>query len=101
MILRWDGGRALADAEMIADLYRVSTRTVRRYCPVVWREPRAGKQPGVGGRVFYDAVAAATHLAVVDPRPERRAERRAAAERTLNALRYRTTRGQGKGRGSG
>ena len=79
MILQWVGDQAEADAAMIAVLYAVSARTVQRYCPVLRREPRAGRPRGLSGVAWYDPVAAATHLAGVTPRPAR----------ALAALRYR------------
>lgn len=80
MILIWEGETALADADMLAILYEVSTRTVRRHCRPVRYEPRPGRPRGHGGRALYDAVAAADALTGVAARPER----------TLAALRSRT-----------
>lgn len=81
MILRWEGDRVLADVEMVARLYEVSVRTVRRHCRPVRYTPRAGEPRGSGGVALYDALAAGTpeQLGSVAPRPER----------TLAALRYR------------
>lgn len=76
--LEWDGDRPLADVDMLATLYEVSTRTVRRHCTPVRYTSRAGGGRG-GGRALYDAFAAGAALAGVAPRPER----------TLTALRYR------------
>lgn len=84
MLLRWDGNRPLADAEMIATLYEVSTRTVRRHCPVVRYEPRVGSPRGRGGVALYDAFTAGEQLVGVAPRPER----------TRIALHYRMTQNQ-------
>lgn len=78
MILTWKGGAPLADGPMVAALYEVSTRTVRRHCTPVDHTPRAGAGRG-GGAALYDAFAAGEALAGVAPRPER----------TLAALRYR------------
>ncbi len=78
MQLEWDGDRPLADADMLATLYEVSVRTVRRHCTPDKYTDRAGGGRG-GGRALYDAFAAGVALAGVAPRPER----------TLAALRYR------------
>ncbi len=78
MQLEWDGDRPLADADMIATLYEVSARTVRRHCTPARYTARAGGDRG-GGRALYDAFAAGAALAGVAPRPDR----------TLTALRYR------------
>jgi hypothetical protein len=83
MRLRWDGDRPLADRAMVAALYEVSERTVRRHCTPVDRDPRAG-QPRGAGVAWYDAFAAGDALADVAPRP--------AQARTLAALTYRRTR---------
>jgi hypothetical protein len=77
MYLRWEGDRPLADRELLAKIYEVSERTIRRHCTPALREPRTGRPRGEGGRVLYDAYAAATALADVAPRPAR----------TLRALR--------------
>lgn len=87
MYLRWDGNRPLADREMLATLYEVSTRTVRRYCTPVTYEPRrrspaAGPPPVRPGTALYDALAAAQDLEDVAPRPGR----------TVAALSYRFNR---------
>lgn len=71
MLVRWENGVPLADREMIAKLYEVSERTVRRHCVPVRREPLAGRPRGLGGVVLYDAIAAAAALAGVAPRPDR------------------------------
>lgn len=71
MYLRWDGNRPLADREMVAALYEVSERTVRRHCRPTLHEPRAGQPRGTGGLALYDALAAAAMLADVAPRPAR------------------------------
>lgn len=72
MYLRWDGQRPLADREMVAALYQVSQRTVRRHCPVVEHVPRVNPPPDVrGGTALYDALQAATDLTGIAPRPER------------------------------
>ncbi len=77
MILIWENGQPLADGPMIAALYEVSTRTVRRHCTPVRYTPKTSGRGG--GAALYDALAAAEHLGDVAPRPER----------TLAALRYR------------
>ncbi len=82
MMLRWVADQALADAEMIAALYEVSTRTVRRYCRPEKHQPRTGLPPGEGGRALYNVVACAAALDGIAPRPER----------TLAAMRYRAAR---------
>jgi hypothetical protein len=79
VILTWDGERPLADADMLASLYEVSPRTVRRHCTPARYLPRVGLPRGVGGTALYDAIAAGDALAGIAPRPER----------TLAALRYR------------
>ncbi len=80
VILHWEGDVPLGDAEDVAKLYQVSVRTVRRRCEPVRRMAPAG--PG-SVQALYDALAAATALAEVAPRPERTAAalraRRAAA----------------------
>lgn len=70
MILRWEGGTPLGDAEAVAQLYRVSVRTVRRRCTPARRIPPAG--PG-SVQALYDALRAAEDLAGVASRPERTA----------------------------
>lgn len=70
MILEWCGDQPRGDAEMIACLYEVSTRSVRRHCPPVERRPPAG--PG-SVQTLYDALAAAEYLKTVAPRPDRTA----------------------------
>jgi hypothetical protein len=86
MILRWEGETAIADREALANLYHVSTRTVRRYCPPL-TIPCEQEHPGIdvhhpdghprilgtSGRetAAYDALAAAQHLAAVVPRKVR------------------------------
>ncbi len=87
MYLRWDGTRPLADREMLATLYEVSIRTVRRYCTPVIYEPRrrpagAGPPPVRPGTALYDALTAAQDLEHVAPRPGR----------TVAALSYRFNR---------
>jgi hypothetical protein len=70
VILIWEDGRPLADGPMLAALYEVSTRTVRRHCVPVRHTPRKGGDRG-GGAALYDAFAAGDQLAGVAPRPER------------------------------
>lgn len=84
MKFRWDGDQALADREMIASLYEVSDRTVRRHCNPVTHSPRHGQPRGEGGTAWYDAFAAGEALAGVCPRP--------AQSRTLAELTYRRNR---------
>ncbi len=80
MILRPEGETWIGDAEAVAQLYRVSVRTVRRRCTPVHRFPAAG--PG-SVQALYDALKAAEDLTGVAARPERTAAalraRRAAA----------------------
>lgn len=71
MYLKWEDGILLADREMIAAVYEVSQRSVRRHCAAVRHDPQAGKPRGVGGRALYDAQAAADDLHGVAPRPGR------------------------------
>jgi hypothetical protein len=78
VILIWEAGRPLADGPMLAELYEVSPRTVRRHCTPVAHTTKKGGGRG-GGVALYDAFAAGDQLAGVAPRPER----------TLAALRYR------------
>jgi hypothetical protein len=66
--LEWDGDTPLADAEVIAGMYGVSKRTVRRHCAPV----RSARPAGPGScQALYDAYAAADDLGGVTPRPER------------------------------
>lgn len=68
MIVQWEGGQIVADREAVATLYRVSKRTVRRYCT-----PLRYEDDKVTGRAWYDAVAVGDDLADVVGRPERAA----------------------------
>lgn len=70
MLLRWEHGRAVADKEMLAAVYEVSDRTVRRYCTPLRHEARRGKPRG-GGIALYDVLTAGQHLDGVAPRPAR------------------------------
>lgn len=70
MSLRWEDGVPLGDAKTVAEIYHVSTRSVRRHCTPVRRIPPAG--PG-SVQALYDALKAADDLAGVAPRPERTA----------------------------
>ncbi len=79
MYLVWDNDRPLADREMLAALYHVSERTIRRHCHPISYRPRLGNPPGEGGAALYDAFDAAGLLAGIAPRPER----------TVAALSYR------------
>lgn len=83
MITRWRGDRALADKEMIAELYQVSQRTVRRYC-----QP-CDYDPGTR-RALYDVLACEQQLAGVTGRPATTAQARALRQRRLEAARYQT-----------
>lgn len=73
MYLTWENETPLADMEMLARLYEVSERTVRRHCQPVRHEPQAGRPRHIGGKALYDAMAAADQLADVAPRPARTA----------------------------
>ncbi len=68
MIIQWVGNRALADAEAIAHLCKVSIRTVRRYCTPAERHDPAG--PGTV-QALYDLQAARAALAGVKSRRTR------------------------------
>lgn len=89
MQLRWDGDRPLADRGMLAALYEVSERTIRRHCTPVSYDQRAGVARGEGGTAWYDAFAAGEQLADVAPRP--------AQSRTMTALTYRRDLRRGRG----
>ena len=80
MIIRWRGDRALADREGVAGVFRVSTRTVRRYCTPVDYDGRTR-------RALYDVLACEETLADVIPRPERTAEAQERRRRFLTARR--------------
>lgn len=71
MLLRWENRRAVADREMLASIYEVSDRTVRRYCTPVRHEARRGQPRGRGGVALYDVLDAGVHLQGVAPRPAR------------------------------
>jgi len=86
MHLRWEGDHPLADRTMIAALYQVSERTVRRHCTPIDHNARAGQPRGEAGIAWYDALAAGDALAQVAPRP--------AQAHTLAALTYRRQRRQ-------
>jgi hypothetical protein len=73
MLLRWENRRAVADREMLATIYEVSDRTVRRYCTPVRHEVRRGQPRGRGGIALYDVLDAGAHLQGVAPRPARTA----------------------------
>ncbi len=81
MIVRWRGDRALGDRAAVAGIFKVSARTVRRYCaPVDYdRETR---------RALYDVLACEELLADVIPRPEQTAEAVARRRRFLEARRF-------------
>lgn len=81
MRLFWEGDTPLADRTMLAALYLVSERTIRRHCHPVRYDQQAGQLTGLA---WYDALAAADTLAGVAPRP--------AQARTLAALTYRRQR---------
>lgn len=78
MIVRWRGDVPLSDRAGVAGLYRVSERTVRRYCTPVDTDTTTR-------RALYDVLACEDVLAAVIPRPERsagaQARRRAFLER--------------------
>ncbi len=65
-----DSDSWLADAAAVAQLYKVSVRTVRRHCQPV-RRPRPAGRGSV--QALYDALKAADDLAAVAARPERTA----------------------------
>lgn len=71
MNLAWEGGRAVADREMLAALYEVSERSVRRHCVPLEYTARRGVR--WGGTVRYDVLAAGEQLAEVASRPARAA----------------------------
>lgn len=73
MYLTWENGTPLADREMLAALYEVSPRTIRRHCRPVRYEPASGRQRGKNGLALYDALAAEAALEGVAPRPGRAA----------------------------
>jgi hypothetical protein len=70
VILRWRDGRALGDRATVAGIYRLSERTVRRYCTPVDTDAQTR-------RALYDVLACEEQLAQVMPRPERTAEAQA------------------------
>jgi hypothetical protein len=84
--LRWDGDRPMADREMVAALYEVSERSVRRHCTPVEYGDRGG---AARGTAWYDAFAAGEQLTEVAPRP--------AQSRTMSALTYRRDRRRERG----
>lgn len=72
---------------MIAALYEVSIRSVRRYCTPATYQPRtirpgSPSPPVRGGTALYDALTAAADLDGIAPRPAR----------TVTALSYRFNR---------
>jgi hypothetical protein len=69
--LVWKNDRPIADREMLAALYEVSERTVRRHCQPVEYRPRLGVPAGEGGAALYDVFTTATVLEGIAPRPER------------------------------
>ncbi len=73
MLLRWENGRAVADRDMTATIFEVSTRTVRRHCTPLRHERRRGQPRGHGGIALYDVLTAGEHLGNVAPRPAREA----------------------------
>jgi hypothetical protein len=80
VIIRWRGDQALADREGVAGVFRVSARTVRRYCtPVDYDGPTR--------RALYDVLACEEILADVIPRPERTAQAQERRRRFLAARR--------------
>lgn len=76
MIVRWRGDRALADSEGVAGIFKVSTRSVRRYCQPIDYDPGTR-------RALYDVLACEDLLAEVIPRPERTVEAQARRRRFL------------------
>jgi hypothetical protein len=75
MHVEWVAGRAYADRETIAAIYKVSPRTVRRHCTATGHRPRTGVGPG-GGAALYDILAAGDQLEPVAARPAREAATR-------------------------
>lgn len=70
MIVRWRGEVPLSDRAGVAGIFRVSERTVRRYCTPVDTDAQTR-------RALYDVLACEDVLAGVIPRPERTAEAQA------------------------
>lgn len=70
MIVVWRGDVPLCDRAGVAGLYRVSERTVRRYCTPVDTDKATR-------RALYDVLACEDVLAGVIPRPERSADAQA------------------------
>lgn len=73
MIVEWKGDLCLADREAVAQLYKVSQMSVRRYCQPVCYDPDAPGSRGLPGIALYDAIRAAEDLKDVAPRPDRTA----------------------------
>lgn len=80
MIVRWRGDRALADRAGVAGIFKVSTRTVRRYCQPIDYDAQTR-------RALYDVLVCEELLAEVIPRPERTVEAQARRRRFLAARR--------------
>jgi hypothetical protein len=80
VIVRWRGDRALADREGVAGIFRVSQRSVRRYCDPVDYDAETR-------RALYDVLACEALLVEVIPRPERTAEAQARRRRFLERRR--------------
>lgn len=79
-MLHWRGDTPVTDRAGIAGLYRVSERTVRRYCPPVGYDTATR-------RALYDVLACEELLSGVMPRPERTAEAQARRRRLMGELR--------------
>lgn len=78
--LIWIGDQPYADRKMLATLYAVSERTVRRHCTPTHELPRTGTPRGEGGgSVFYNALTAGEALAGITPRVRAHAALTAAA----------------------
>jgi hypothetical protein len=82
VIIRWRDGVALGDRNAVADIYRLSERTVRRHCTPVGYDQQTR-------RALYDVLACEEDLAEVMPRPERSAEAQARRRLFLNQRRPR------------
>lgn len=80
MIVRWRGDRALSDREGVAGIFRVSQRTVRRYCDPVDYDAETR-------RALYDVLDCESRLAEVIPRPERSVEAQTRRRRFLERRR--------------
>lgn len=80
MIVRWRGDRALADREAVAAVYKVSQRSVRRYCLPCDYDPESR-------RALYDLLGCEEPLAAVIARPATTAQARQLRARRLEVAR--------------